>query len=101
VTEEPLTVAFVGYTSPERADAARAFEDEVLAVLPTHGAKVIARGHRRAGQDPALPVEIHTLWFPSRDAFQGYLDDPIRAQVIERHGEVFDTKIVVEMDPIP
>jgi hypothetical protein len=100
MTEDPVTVAFVGYTSLDRAAAARAFEDEVLALMPNHGARVVARGHRATGQDPSLPVEVHTLWFPSRAAFQGYLDDPTRAEILGRHGEVFDTKIVVEMEPI-
>jgi hypothetical protein len=99
--DEPVTIAFVGYTSPDRAEAARAFEDEVLALMPTHGATVMARGHRSEGQDQSLPVEVHTLWFPSRVAFQAYLDDPLRAEISERHGDVFDTKIVVEVEPIP
>jgi hypothetical protein len=101
VTDGEVTIAFVGYTSMDRADAARAFEDEVLDLMPTHGARVVARGHRAAGQDPSLPVEVHTLWFPSRDAYRAYLDDPSRAEISERHGDVFDTKIVVEVDPIP
>ena len=41
------------------------------------------------------------MWFPSRRAFQAYLDDPARAEILQRHGDVFDTKIVVEVDPIP
>jgi hypothetical protein len=97
----PVTVAFIGYTSADRAEAARAFEDEVLSLLPAHGAAVVARGHRAAGQDPTLPVEVHTLWFPTRASFQAYLDDPRRAEMLERHGEGFDDKIVVEVEPIP
>ena len=101
MTDGSVTIAFIGYTTPGRADAARAFEDEVLALMPVYGAKVVARGHRSAGQDAALPAEVHTLWFPSRRAFQAYLDDPARAEILQRHGDVFDTKIVVEVDPIP
>jgi hypothetical protein len=99
--EGSVTISFIGYTTPDRAEAARAFEDEVLALLPAHGAKVVARGHRRVGQDEALPIEVHTLWFPSRAAFEGYLGDPARAEMLDRHGEVFDAKIMVEVEPIP
>ena len=100
MSEGPFTIAFVGTTTAERAEAASAFEDEVLALLPDHGARVVYRGHRAPGQDPALPVEVHLLWFPSRAAFDAYLADDRRQGALARHGEVFTEKVVVELDEV-
>jgi hypothetical protein len=100
VTDGPFTLAFVGTTTVDRAEAARAFEDEVLSLLPDHGARVIYRGHRTAGQDPTLPVEVHLLWFPSRGAFEAYLADDRRHDALARHGQVFTEKVVVELDEV-
>ncbi len=63
---EPFTIGFVGHTDPARAVQAAAFEDAVLALLADHGARVVYRGRRAAGEDDALPFEIHLLWFPRR-----------------------------------
>jgi hypothetical protein len=100
LSDEPFTLAFLGTTTAELANAASAFEDEVLALLPDHGARVVYRGRRAAGQDPALPVEIHLLWFPSRAAFDAYLADERRQDALARHGEVFTEKVVVELDEV-
>ena len=100
MTDAPFTIAFVGTAEPGKADAARAYEDEVLALLPDHGARVIYRGHRTAGQDPTLPVEVHLLWFPSQEAFQAFLADVRRHAAFDRHGEVFTQKVVVELDEV-
>ena len=100
MSDGPFTIAFVGTTDAARAGAARAFEDEVLALLPDHGARVLYRGHRAEGQDPALPVEVHLLWFPSRVAFDAYLADERRQAALVRHGDVFTEKVVVELDEV-
>ncbi len=98
--EEPILLAFVGYAAPDRADDAAAFEDAVLPLLADHGARVVYRGRRRAGQDPALPFEVHLLWFPDRGSFDGYLGDARRAELLERFGEVFTVKQAVELDTL-
>jgi hypothetical protein len=100
VTDGPFTIAFVGTATAEQAEAVRAFEDEVLALLPDHGARVVYRGHRAPGQDPSLPVEVHLLWFPTRGAFDAYLADERRQSALARHGEVFTQKVVVELDEV-
>jgi hypothetical protein len=95
-----FTLAFIGHADPSMAAAASAYEDAVLALLPDHGAQVLYRGVRAAGQGEALPVEVHLLWFPSREAFDAYLADPRRAALMEEHGEVFTEKTVVELDDL-
>jgi uncharacterized protein (DUF1330 family) len=101
--EVPFTLAFVGYTDGAVEDAA-AFEDAVLPLLADHGARVLFRGRRAEGQDSALPVEVHLLWFPSRQSFEAYLADERRQALLDRFGDVFTRKeaVVVDMiDPGP
>lgn len=38
-----LTIGFIWHALPEKAEKVRAFEDEVLALLPAHGALVTNR----------------------------------------------------------
>ena len=91
-------LGFVGHGSDETES--RSFEDEVLALLPDHGAKVLFRGRRTEGQSDSLPLEMHVLWFPSRLAFDGYLSDPRRSALLGKYGEVFTAKQAVELTPV-
>ena len=95
----PFTLAFVGYADEAASARASAFEDAVLPLLADHGAKVLYRGKRAEGQDPALPLEVHLLWFPHRRSLQAYLADDRRRALIEQHGEVFTAKHTVELTP--
>lgn len=101
MTDGPFTIAFVGRAEPALLGAAAAFEDDVLALLPDHGARLVYRGRRSSGQDPSLPAEVHLIWFPSRAAFDAYLADGRRQALLARHGEVFTEKVVVELDEVP
>jgi hypothetical protein len=40
------------------------------------------------------------LWFPDRAAFDAYLADDRRTELLARFGEVFTSKQVVEMETI-
>ena len=95
-----ITIAFVGHTTPALADRAAAYEDAVLPLLADHGARLVYRGRRRAGEDASLPFEVHLIRFPDRVSFDGYLGDPRRADLLEEFGDVFTGKVVVELDPI-
>jgi hypothetical protein len=98
--DRPFTLGFVGHTTPDLAARAAEYEDAVLALLADHGARLVYRGRRSAGEDPALPFEVHLLWFPNRAAFHAYLADDQRAELLRRFGEVFTSKQVVELEPI-
>jgi uncharacterized protein (DUF1330 family) len=98
--DEPVTIAFVGFAEPDRAQAASAYEDDVLPLLADHGAELLYRGRRADGQDAALPLEVHLIRFPSRPAYDAFLGDARRRAVMERHGEVFSSKVVVEVDSL-
>lgn len=95
-----ITIGFHGYGPSERAEQVRAFEDEVLALLPDHGGQVVFRGVRKADQPETEPLEWHVLWFPDQRSLDGYLADERRAAAIRRHGEVFVEKRVVVLDAV-
>ncbi len=97
---EAFTLAFVGYTTPELADRAGEYEDAVLPLVAEHGGHLVYRGRRAAGQDTAMPFELHLLWFPNHSALQEYIDDPRRAELLTAFGEVFTSKHVVELETI-
>ena len=96
----PITIGFVGYAEPAGADSAARYEDAALALLTDHGARVLFRGRRRAGQPDDGPFELHVLEFPDRFALDAYLADARRAALIEQFGEVFAMKHATELDPI-
>jgi uncharacterized protein (DUF1330 family) len=96
----PVTIAFVGHATDAQAAVATAYEDAVLPLLADHGAELLYRGRRAAGQGPSLPLEVHLIRFPSRAAYLAYLADARRQALLERHGEVFSATVVVELDEV-
>jgi uncharacterized protein (DUF1330 family) len=98
--EASVTIAFIGHADPECVDAASAYEDAVLPLLAEHGADLRYRGRRKDGQDESLPVEVHLIRFPDRPAYEAFLADPRRRALLEQHGEVFTSKVVVELDTL-
>jgi len=96
--DQPFTIAFVGYTTAALAGAAAAYEDAVMPLHADHGARVIYRARRAPDQHESLPFEVHLTWFPNEAAFEAYLDDPRRAELVEQFGEVFTSKQIVEVE---
>jgi hypothetical protein len=99
-TSTGITLGFYGNAPDDALASVRAFEDDVLSLLGDHGAVLRFRGHRSAGQPEDVPAEFHVIWFPSDDAFNAYLRDPRRSDFLQRHGEVFTSKVVVRLDTI-
>ena len=95
-----ITLAFVGHAPPETAADASAYEDEAIALFADHGGELVSRVRRRPDQDASLPWEVHLLRFPDRDALAAYMADPRRAALVERYGDVFSSKQLVEVDVI-
>jgi uncharacterized protein (DUF1330 family) len=98
--DEPVTLAFVGHADPTQAAEASAYEDDVLPLLAEHGAQLLFRGRRREGEDADLPLEVHLIRFPSRAAYDAFLGDERRAALLQQHGDVFTSKLVVELDSV-
>ncbi len=99
-SDEPLTLAFVGYADPAMSERATAYEDAVLPLIEEHGGRLLYRGRRAAGQDAALPLEVHLSWFPNRRAFDAYMTDDRRRDLLDHYGDVFATKHAVEVETI-
>jgi len=97
-TDEPFTLAFLGYAPDAGRAAAHAYEDAVLPLLSDHGARVVYRGTRAAGEDETLPVEVHVLSFPGRAALNAYLADPRRVALRAEHGDVFSRTELVAVE---
>ena len=67
-----------------RAHNPAAFEDAVLALLPDHGGRLLARDSvvdRRDGD----PLEVQLIEMPDEEALAGYLRDPVRADFARTH----------------
>lgn len=96
----PVTLAFVGHTDDGRLDRAAAYEDAVLPLLADHGGQLLYRGQRAKGQDPSLPAEVHLIRFASRVGYDAYLADQRRAVLLVGHGDVFSSKVVVELESV-
>lgn len=79
-----LTLAVLLWPHPGEDDALRAYEDEVLALLPDHGGRVVSRVRRRSdgeGPDGDGPLEVQIIDLPDQAALDGYLADPRRAKL--------------------
>ena len=96
-----MTIAFIGHAAPDRAEAASAYEDDVLPLLADHGAALLYRGRRTGHEDPALPLEVHLIRFPSRRAYDAFLADDRRQALLDpaRRG-VRRPRRVVELDTV-
>jgi len=98
--EARVTIAFIGHADPAQVDAASAYEDAVLPLLADHRAELLYRGRRAGDQAESLPAEVHLIRFPDRDAYAAFLADDRRHALLHEHGEVFTSKVVVELDPV-
>jgi uncharacterized protein (DUF1330 family) len=54
-----------------------AYEDDVLALLDRHGARLVARVQNAGGFDGS-PFEVQIIDLPGEAAFAAYMDDPDR-----------------------
>jgi uncharacterized protein (DUF1330 family) len=58
-----------------------AYEDQVLQLLPDHGARVMQRA--RTSGAAGEPLEVHVLQFPTEDALDSYMHDQRRAALLD------------------
>lgn len=73
---EPLTLCVLLWAHPGAEQALIAYEDQVLALIPDHGGKILQRA--RSSGAGGQPLEVHLLEFPSREALGAYLADSRR-----------------------
>ncbi|HLT83317.1 MAG TPA: hypothetical protein VKZ83_03700 [Phototrophicaceae bacterium] len=64
-------------------DLAR-FEDEVLALLPEHGGRLVSR-HVVSDRESGDPLEVQLIEMPDEAALTAYMQDPARARLARAH----------------
>jgi uncharacterized protein (DUF1330 family) len=98
--EQPITLAFVGYANAATAERASQYEDEVLRLLESYGARLLYRGRRTQDQDQALPLEIQLMSFPGRSELDAFHADERRQILLTEYGDVFTLKHAVELETL-
>jgi uncharacterized protein (DUF1330 family) len=71
-----LTLCVLLWPTPGNEDALIAYEDEVLALLGDHGARVVQRVRRV--DDTAGPFEVQIIELPGEQALADFMADPRR-----------------------
>ena len=83
-----------------RAQDLSAFEDAVLALLPKHSGRLLARDCvvNRADGDP---LEIQLIELPGEDALAAYLGDPVRTELARTHERdaIIDRTQLLRVEP--
>jgi uncharacterized protein (DUF1330 family) len=96
---EPLTLCALIWAHPGAEEALTAYEDQVLALIPDHGGRVIQRA--RSSGAGGYPLEIHFLEFPSPQALDAYVADSRRQALAgDRDCAIARTEII-EVNLIP
>jgi len=96
--EMALTLAVLLWPHPGEDAALCAYEDEVLALLPKYGARVVSRVRRRPDDDGPLEVQIIDL--PDEAALGRYLADPQRAKLVEVRDRAIARTDVMRVDHV-
>jgi uncharacterized protein (DUF1330 family) len=93
-----LTLAVLLWPHPGEDDALGAYEDEVLALLPDHGGRVVSRVRRQTDGDGPLEVQIIDL----RDeaALDSYMADPRRTRLTEIRDRAIARTDVIRVDHV-
>ena len=89
-----LTLCVMLWAVDGRHDDLVAYEDDVLALLGRHGARLVARVQNTEAAD-GQPAEVQIIDVPSEGALAAYLDDPDRlAMGARREACVARTEII-------
>jgi len=96
-----VTLCVLLWPTEGSADLLSEYEDDVLALVPAHGGRVLSRVRALPGQDPSLPTEVQVIEMPGDDALAAYLADPARVAL----GAVRDRAVArtdtVRVDDVP
>jgi uncharacterized protein (DUF1330 family) len=75
------------------------YEDQVLALLESHGARVLQRVRTTDGP-PDAPFEVHVLEFPSHTELDEYLENPARLALADLRDRAIATTQLLYVDVI-
>jgi uncharacterized protein (DUF1330 family) len=71
-----VTLCVMLWPRPGREAGLIAYEDQVLALLPDHGGRLVQRA--RSSGEAGLPLEVQLIQFPSEAALGTFMDDERR-----------------------
>ena len=96
-----LALCVLLWAKPGADEALTAYEDQVLALVPEHGGRVLQRA-RSSGAE-GQPLEIQVIAFPSAAALDAYMSDGRRTSLAAERDraiaktQVIDVELVGEM----
>jgi uncharacterized protein (DUF1330 family) len=103
----PRTLCVLLWAPPGAQAALAAYEDQVLRLIPDHGARVVlrARGSEvqrtRGGGAGGQPAEIQLLEFPSDAALDAYMGDPRRTVLAAGRDRAVARTEIIEVELVP
>ena len=90
-----MSLNLVAVVDLVEAETGREYEDRVLDLLKRHGGRL----ERRLRSTDGL-TEVHLLWFPSRAAYDSFLEDPRRGEIRDEFGDAAPNGRVVEVEEV-
>lgn len=97
-TDDAITLCCLLWAHEGMADDLTAYEDEVLALLPRYGGRVVQRA--QSSGDDGRPDEVQLICFDSAAGLDSYLADPHRSSLSARrdravrHTETFPIRLL-------
>lgn len=74
------------------------YENTVLALIPQHGGRVIARVRRADDSEGAFETQI--IEFPNQDALAAYMVDPVRVALADTHARAIARTEVTRVEVV-
>lgn len=97
----PITLCVLLWPTEGNADLLSEYEDDVLALVPVHGGRVLSRVRALPGQDATLPTEVQVIEMPDDDALTAYLADPARVALAEVRDRAVARTDVLRVAAVP
>ncbi|MFI2703648.1 DUF1330 domain-containing protein [Cellulosimicrobium composti] len=97
----PITLCVLLWPTAGDADMLTAYEDDVLALVPVHGGRVVSRVRALPGQDASLPTEVQVIEMPDDDALAAYLADPARVALADVRDRAVARTDIVRVSAVP
>jgi uncharacterized protein (DUF1330 family) len=97
----PITLCALLWPTEGNADLLSEYEDDVLALVPVHGGRVLSRVRALPGQDATLPTEVQVIEMPDDDALTAYLADPARVALAEVRDRAVARTDVLRVAAVP
>ena len=106
----PLTLCVLLWAHPGQADLLSSYENEVLALVPRHGGRVVSRvrnvageaatSRERASEHAWEPCEVQVIELPDDDALATYMADPERTARLDVRDRAIARTEILRVAPI-